>query len=337
MLNRLLTETAKKGASVLHLTVGSLPMMRLDNKLITLDKESIVTTETLNKIINTFLSPEEMTGLKEKKEIILVKTFAGNFRFRVNIFYQKNLPSVSFRYIPETIKSPDELKIPKAVSEILKLNSGLLVIAGPYGAGKTTTAMSLLGEINRNQNKHIIMLEEPIEYSLVSQKSVIEQRQIGSDARSFADALAYCLEEDIDVVYVGEMRKEFAAAMPTILELASGNSLVILEIDASSSIRAIEKILNAVEAKIPTEAARYSLADILVGIIAQKLLPRRGGGMILAAEVLLANSAVKSLVREGKIYQLESVMQTSRKEGMVNMEKALEELVRSGEVRQEDI
>jgi twitching motility protein PilT len=336
-LNRILSETAKRHASSLHLTVGSAPTFRVDDELSPMAGEGIITAELLTKIINSFLSPEEAAKLAMDKELILVKTFGGSFRFRVNIFFQKKLPSLSFFYIPDSIKNLSDFRFPPALTDILKASAGLLIIAGPHGSGKTTTAASFIEEANKNSAMRIFTLEDPIEYSFVSKKSIVEQRQIGSDVKSFVDGLSYCLEEDIDLVYVGEIRKDLEQAVSLVLELASGNCLVILEINASNSTRAIEKILNAAKAGMPDEAARYSLSDALLGVLVQRLLPKHGGGMSLALEILLANSAVKSLVKEGKIYQLESVIQTSRKEGMINMEKSLEELVRNGEVGQENV
>lgn len=336
-LNKILSEAAKKNASDLHLTVGSLPMVRINGQLIIMDGKSIITSETINKIINSFINEEEMVKFKKDKEIVLVKNLANNFRFRINVFYQKGLPSLSFHYIPANPKNLNDLKSLRILENFAKLSSGLLVIAGSYGSGKTATAAALIEEINKNSNKYIITIEDPIEYLFINKKSIIEQRQIGSDVQSVVAGLFHCFNEDVDLVYLGEINKEFKSAIPLILELAAGNCLVILEVNTDNALGTIEKILNALESKVNQEAARYSLADVLFGVIAQKLVPRRGGGLILAAEILLANSAVKSLIREGKIYQLESVIQLSRKEGMISMRKALEELVQAGEVRREDI
>ncbi|NIA18431.1 MAG: hypothetical protein GWO79_00965 [Actinobacteria bacterium] len=335
-LNRILTQTAKRNASSIHLMAGSLPMMRINNALSPVEGESIMTAETLDKIISSFANEEEIKKFKENKEIVLVKEFAGGFRFRVNIFLQKNMPSVSFHYISSAIKMVADLKLPKAIEDIIKMNSGLFVIAGPYSAGKTTTAAALIEEINKNYKKNIITIEDPIEHLFVSKKGLISQRQVGRDVASVAHGIKHCLEEDADLVYIGEIKSEFESAMPLILELAAGNSLVILEINANSSIRAIEKILNSVEAKTSSEAARFGLADALLGVITQKLIPKRGGGLALAVEVLLATGAVKSLIREGKVHQMDSVIQTSRREGLVSMAKAIEQLVNDGEIRGED-
>ncbi|MEA3464296.1 MAG: ATPase, T2SS/T4P/T4SS family [Patescibacteria group bacterium] len=336
-LNKILSEAAKKNASDLHLTVGSLPMVRINGQLIVTDGKSIVTSETINKIINSFIDEKEMIKFEKDKEIVLVKNLANNFRFRINAFYQKGLPSLSFHYIPADPKSLADLKSLRVLEDFIKLNPGLLVIAGSYGSGKTATAAALIEEINKNSNKYIITIEDPIEYLFVNKKSIIEQRQIGSDVQSAVAGLRHCFNEDVDLIYLGEINKEFEQAMPLILELAAGNCSVILEVNINNALGTIEKILNAFRSKANQEAVRYSLADVLFGIIAQRLVSRRGGGLILATEILLANSAVKSLIREGKIYQLESVIQLSRKEGMISMSKALEELVQTGEVRREDI
>lgn len=336
-LNRILTEAAKKNSFDLHLTVGSLPMMRIDNRLVAVEGENIVTAEMIDKIINTFMDKEELACLTNDKETALVKDLAGNFRFRVNAFYQKGQLSLSFHYISNIIKNLSDTGLPPAAKEFSKLDSGLLIITGPYGSGKTATAAAFIEEINKTKRKHIITIEDPIEHLFVSKNSIIEQRQVGRDVKSVVDGLEYCLSEDVDAVYVNKIKKELLSAMPVILELAAGNCFVILEMNIDTSIKAIEKVLNAVEKKLSMEAARYSLADVLAGIIAQKLLPRRGGGMALAVELLLANSAVKSLIREGKIYQLESILQTSRREGMVSMEKSIEELIKSGTVNQQTV
>jgi len=337
LLNRLLEEAAKKKASSLHLIAGNIPTMRINNQLVVIEGENILDADTLKMIINSFVTPEEAERLAVDKEITLAKNFAGTFRFRINVFYQKNLPSMTFCYVPEVVNGIEQLKLPQIFTDLTKIPSGLFILAGSHASGKTTSAAAVIEEINNQQKKHIITIEDPIEYSFVSKKSIIEQRQIGSDTQSYVTGLNYCLEEDVDLVYVGEIRKELQKCMGLILELATGNSLVIMEVNANNTTRAIEKVLTAAEFEISDEAARYSLADSLIGVVVQRLLPRRGGGMVAAHEILLTNSAVKSLIREGKIYQLESIIQTSRKEGMMMMEKSLEELVRNNDVRQEDI
>lgn len=336
-LNRILAETAKRGASSLHLTAGTLPTVRMDNQLISIEGESIIGVEELEKIIESIISPEEKEKLDREREIVLVKNLAGNFRFRMNIFYQKDMPALSCHYIPNQIKSLDDINAPDFLRNVVDLNSGLFIIAGPFCSGKSTTGAALIEEINQKKKEYIITLEDPIEKFFIGKGSVIEQRQIGRDASDIISGLQHCLDEDVDVVYIGEIKKDFSHALPLIFDLAAGNAMVFLEMNADSATRVMEKILDSLKDLMSSEAARYYLADILTGIYVQKLLPKRGGGMAMAVELMLANAAVKTLIRDGRIYQLQSVIQTSRNEGMLSMGKSVEELLARGEVKPEDV
>jgi len=334
-LNRILAKTAKDKASTMILTVGSLPAFRVDNHLHIMEDESMLTVEIIEKLIGFILDADEKKLLADEKEVVVVKIFGGDFRFRVNVFYQKGLPALSFHYIPAAPKKLTDLRFPEILNNLIMCRSGLIIIAGSKFSGKTTIAASIIEEVNINKRRHIATIEDPIEYLFVNKRSIIEQRQVGRDVKSVVKGLHHCLEEDVDIVYLGEIRKELAEVLPLIFELASGNSLVVLEINSNSAVRTVEKILNSFDNN-QTESARYNLADVLVGITVHKLVNRVGGGIILVSEVLLANAAVKSLIREGKIYQLESVMQTSRREGMISMGKAIEELIEAGEIKPED-
>jgi twitching motility protein PilT len=328
----LLLDLAKKNASGLHLSAGSTPMRRIYGRLSNGEGEEILTKDDLEKIINSFLSEEEQSILSKKKELMLVRDFGDNFRFRINIFYQKDSPAMSLSYISEQIIDLDDLGIPTAFKKNLLNASGLLIIAGPAASGKTSTIASILEKINKEERKYIITLEDPIEKLFVNKKSLIDQRQVGRDVNTFIDGLKHCLEEDVDVAYVDEIRSEFELALPYILELASGNALVILEVNAEGSVRALEKILNINSQNLSKESVRFMMADVFFGVVAQKLLPNREGGFSLALEVLSSNFAVKSLIREGNVLQLESIIQNSSEEGMISMEKSIKELVLSGRV-----
>ncbi len=331
LLNRILSEAAKKKVSSLHLMVGSLPMARIDNQLTPFAGTEIITKEILAKIIDNLLDDKEKESLKLNKSIETVKTVAGNFRFKVNIFFQKEMPAISFHYISESIKNLDELGVPKSFIELVKKDSGLLIIAGVYGSGRTTTAAAFIEEINKSTNKNIATIENPIEYLFVGKKSIITQRQVGMDVNSVVEGLSFCLREDVDLVYINGIKKEeiIVEAMPLIVELAAGNCLVFLELNSDSSVRTVEKLISCLQKKT-VEAARYDIADILLGVIIQKLITKKGGGSVLASEILINNSAVKSLIREGKTAQIENIIQTSRQEGMISMEKALADLADSG-------
>jgi twitching motility protein PilT len=329
---RMLLDLAKKNASGLHLSVGSSPMMRSYGRLIEQEGEEVLKKDDLEKIIRSFLSDDELNVLAEKKELTFVRDFGENFRFRVNIFYQKDSPAISLSYISQDIADLDNLGFPVTFKKNLLNATGLLIVAGPPASGKTSTISSIIERINKDERKYIITLEDPIEKIFVNKKSLIDQRQVGRDVNNFLDGLRHCLEEDVDVVYVDEIRVDFETALPYILELASGNTLVILEINAENSIRALEKILNTSSLTLTKEAVHFMLADVFFGVVAQRLIPNRENSLSLALEVLLSNFAVKSLIREGNIYQLEGIIQNSAEEGMISMDKSIKDLVLSGEV-----
>ncbi|MEI6597199.1 MAG: ATPase, T2SS/T4P/T4SS family [bacterium] len=337
LLNRILSEMAKKNGSDLHLIMGSRPMIRINGEFAPLADQEMITAEVITKITETLLSQEEIVKLKEDRSAILVRNIA-NFRFRINIFYQKESLALSFHYISSVIRNFSDLGLPEVSRNFLKVEPGLLIFAGVYNSGKTSTVASFIEEINKTSAKNIVTIEDPIEYLFTSKQSLITQRQIGRDVNTVAKALDYCLNEDLDIVYINEIKDDevFNLALPKIFELASGNCLVVLEVNADSSERVLGKILDGISQKMSGEAARYNLADILVGVVVQKLVKRRGGDLILANEILLNNSAVKSLIREGKIYQLQNTIQTSKKDGMVSLSKSLADLIESGEVRRED-
>lgn len=321
-LSKILTQAVKKNAQIARLSVGSIPILRIDDKLNPIEGEEMLTTEFIQKIIASFLDKNELAELEKKREITKIKILGGNFRFLVNAFYQKDLPSLSFRYIPDKIKKIKNFGFPPSLlNKIFKKTSGLFIIAGSRLSGKTTTAASIMEEINQTQKKHIITLEKLIEYRFINKQSIIEQRQIAQDVESFEAGLLHCLKTSVDVLYLSGEEKELAKIMPLTLEAASGNSLVILELNAKNIVNAITKILNA----LPKEAIN-NLSEVLIGGVAQKLIPKKGGGLALAYEVLIVNQAIKSLLRENKIFQLESVMQTSRAEGMITMEQSIKEM-----------
>ena len=333
----LLLDMAKKNASSLHLVIGSSPLLRVNGRFITQSEELVVKKEDMDKIIHSFLTENELRVLEDKREIVLVKDFGENFRFRINVFYQKDNPSLSLNYISEGIVDLEKIGLPLNFKKSLERAVGLLLVAGPPSSGKTTTISSIIERINHDQRKYILTLENPTEKIFVNKKSIVVQRQIGKDVNSFVGGLKHCLDEDVDVVYIDEIREDFEVALPYILELASGNTLVILEVNAENSIRALEKILNVSCKNLSKESVHYMLADVLYGVIAQKLIPNRENGLSLAVEVLVSNFAVKSLVREGSIYQLETVIQNSGEEGMVSMEKSIKDLLMSGEIDRQDV
>lgn len=329
---RMLLDLAKKNASGMHLSVGSVPMLRVYGRLSELENEEVLKKDDLDKIVQSFLSEEELASLASRKEILVVKDFGDNFRFRVNVFYQKDSLAISMSFISEEIADLDTLGLPNAFRKNLMNATGLLIVAGPPASGKTSTISSIIERINIEKRVYVITIEDPIEKVFVNKKSLIDQRQVGRDVNNFLEGVQHCLEEDVDLVYVDEISTGFEQVLPNILELASGNTLVILEVNADNSTRALEKILNTTGNNLSKESVHFMLADVFFGVIAQRLIPNRESGLSLALEVLLSNFAVKSLIREGNIYQLEGIIQNSGEEGMISMNKSIKDLVLSGEI-----
>lgn len=335
-LDKILREAAKKKARSLYLAVSSYPVFRVENSLIPWEEE-FLDKEKIEKIIESFLSQEELESLRKNRELIVVKEFVNNLSFRVNIFYQRDFPSVTFHYISPKIRDLKSLDLPPNFIELTDYNSGLLVITGPNNSGKTSTVASIIKEINQNKEKYIVTLEELVERQFVNEKSIINQREVGRDVKTYEEGLINCLEEDVDLVYVGEMREEFDSALPYLLELSAGNCLVIMEMDSEYSVRAIEKILNALEKTRPRESATYFLADVLIGVLAQKLLPNKKKELSLAIELLLINNPVKSLIRDNNIYQINHIIQNYVDEGMISMKKSIQDLISQDLVDPEEV
>ena len=337
LLSKLLAQVAKQNATSLHLSVGSFPLLKVDGHLQALDQEPIVTIDLINDLLQHFLNETERQRLQAAKELVVVKNLDGQERFKISIFYQKNTPTLTFYPVFGSIRPLADLGLPQSVKKFLSRQAGLLVLTGPQGSGKTSTAASIIEEINQTRKVRILTLEDPIERLFLSKKSLIEQRQIGRDTPSFTNGLIYCLEEDVDVVYVGEIKKDLDLALPPILELAAGNALVILEFNAADSVAAIEKMLRYLSKRLPVVSVQHALADVLFGCLAHKLVPRRGGGLALALEIMIVNSVIASLLREGKILQIKGIIPTARKEGMRTLRQALDDLIASGKVRGEDV
>lgn len=319
-------------ASGLHLSVGSLPAVRTDDNLVYLDSEKAVDIDLINDLVNAFLTDEEIKRLLDDREVVSVKNFSDSIRCRVDIFYQKDIVSLSFYFIKQDLPPIEELVIPEALNGFMKQDYGLIVIAGPYACGKSTTIAALLEDVNKNKKKRILSLTTSVEYIFTNKSSIIEQRQVGKDAKNFVDGLFNAMHQDMDIIHISEIKKDFNEAIPLIIDIASGNALVILEMNANSSEAVVEKLLNAAKEVMSEEAAYYAIADVLLGVVIQNLIPKVGGGRIMANEVLVVNPTVKALIREEKIVQIESVIQTSKKEGMVSMEKSIQQYIDEGKV-----
>ena len=330
---KLLNAAAENKASDLHFTVGSFPILRIDDKLKPLTDYPLLTSSFIEEVIFSFLDNQEKEILAKEREIAIAHTFIKGMRFRINIFYQRNFLGASFRFIPEIIKNFKDLGLPKGVENFIKLKRGLVIITGPFGSGKSTTLISLINEINKTQAKRIVTLEKPIEHILINDKSIVEQREVGRDTLSFAEGLEFMSQEDIDVVMISEIEKE--EIISELLKVAEAGRLIFSMMNVDSVAKCLEELINF----FPTdrqELAKIMLADNLVGLVSQRLLPKIEGGRVLAAEILVVTPPVQAIIREGRFHQIKNILQTSQAEGMVSLDRSLAELVKRGLVSPED-
>jgi len=327
-LNRILTTMAERQGSDLHLVVGSRPMMRLHEDLLEMEEEEIITKDFIQGVLDLILTAEQKQLLGSRKEIIFAYDFGDRARFRIDVFYQKGFPSIVFHYIPVSVKPLAELGFPKSVEKLAQERNGLVLVGGPYRAGKTTTMVGFIETMNRTQSRHILTLEQPIEHILIGNRSLIEQKEVGDDNESWLEALEV-REEDIDVLMV--TRVNSPRIMYRLLEIANSGVLVFMPLEGNS----IGQLLHSVIDTCPEdtrEHAQYLLSKVFRGAIIQKLLPRVGGGMALAMEIVFSSPVIASAIKENKLAQLSNILLTSREQGMISMDRYLAELVRSGQV-----
>jgi len=330
-LEDLFLNTLKLNASDLHLSVGYKPIIRVDGALLMLDEFSILTSEHAENLAYQLLGERKEIFI-EKREIDFSYAFKDKARFRINIFFEKGFISSALRLIPSKIKTVEELNLPAALHRISKLKQGFVLLTGPSGHGKSTTLASIIDEINRSRTEHIITIEDPIEYLFIGNKSLVNQREIGSDTKSFHNALSSILREDPNVIMIGEMRdpETIAAA----LTAAETGHLVFSSLHTNSASQTVNRIIDVFPPNQQNQI-RLQLANTISAVVSQRLLPRISGGRIPAAEVMFVNNAVSNLIRENKAYQLDLVIETSLEDGMISLNRSLVELVRRGEVTPE--
>jgi len=324
-----LATLGERKATDLHLAVGNVPMLRIDGEITPLLEEDILTAERLNCIVRHLLSEDELKTLESAREITTSQTLKKIMRFRIHVFYSRSFLSLSMRYLPGEEPNPEALRLPALIGECQAAERGILFITGPFDSGRTTTVRALLSAINQTRADYIVTLEKPIEYLIPSVKSVVVQREIGRDANDFAGALMALSEEDANVVAIGKL--DSSAAVEQALNLAEAGRFVVAVGDSRHAIALLEQLRDMFP---EAQRARVLslLADSLIGVVSQLLLPRLGGGRILISEVLRGTNPVKSLIRDNKLGQLRTIMQTARAEGMVTLDQSLAEAVKNGSV-----
>ena len=319
----LLKQVLDRDASDLHLTEGRPPILRISGRLVPLGERKL-TDADMRMLLYSILSGRQRSIYELEREIDFALALDNGRRFRVNAYFQRGRMATSLRAIPRHIPAADELGIPDAVLRLGTRSDGLLLVVGPTGAGKSTTLACLIDRINRNRACRIITIEDPIEYAHKSQRATIDQREVFADTKSFSAALKYILRQDPDVILVGEMRdKETIAAA---LTAAETGHLVLATLHANDSLQAIDRIIDVFPSNQQSQI-RSMCSSCLLGVISQRLLPLKDDpGRVAAFEVLLGTSAIRNLIRDGKMHQASSIMEGARREGMITMDRALKDL-----------
>ena len=328
----LLMEVVSRKASDLHVTAGAYPTIRVRGRLTPLEDYPKLSGTDTREIIYSILTGDQRQRLETHWQLDFAYSIPGHARFRVNAYFQRGALGAAFRLIPFGMSSIEELGLPATVHEFTRRPRGFVLVTGPTGSGKSTTLAAMIDEINRTREEHIMTIEDPIEFLHGHKKCIVNQRELGSDAQSFSDALKAALRQDPDVILVGEMRD--LETISTALTAAETGHLVFATLHTQDTAQTIDRVIDVFPAHQQGQV-RVQMSVALQGIVTQQLLPTAdGSGRVVACEVLVPNPAVRNLIREGKTHQIYSVLQTSSAAGMQTMDASLAALVREGTISQ---
>ncbi|MCK4597884.1 type IV pilus twitching motility protein PilT [bacterium] len=331
-LRELLEEIVTRNASDLHLTVGVPPVFRIDGELVHSQHEILRPADT-QRLAFSVLTENQKKKFEEARELDLSFGIEKLSRFRGNVFLQRGCVAMAIRQIPFAIPSFEELGLPKVIADLALKPRGLVLVTGPTGSGKSTTQAAMLDRINRHRSVHVVTVEDPIEFLHQHNRSIINQREVYEDTDSFSNALKYVLREDPDVVLIGEMRD--LETMETTLRIAETGHLALATLHTNSCDQSITRIVDSFPAHQQSQV-RTQLSFVMEGIISQQLLPKIGGGRVMALEILICTPAIRALIRDQKAHQIYSLIQAGTKYGMRTMNQSLMELCQSGEVAMND-
>ena len=332
-IEKLLEYALDSGASDLHLSTGSIPMIRIHGEMKKLELPAME-EDNMQAIANEILNENQKSIFADKLEIDFSTALEGKGRFRVNFFQQLKGMAAVFRTIPDVIKSVEELGVPPLLNQLVEKDKGLILMTGPTGSGKSTTLAAMIDHLNEIDDKHIITIEDPVEYFHDSRNCLINQRELGQSTHSFANALRSALREDPDVILVGEMRD--LETIQLALTAAETGHLVLSTLHTSSAVKTIDRIIDVFPSENKSQI-RSMLSESLLAVIAQKLLKtKKGDGRVAACEIMVANTAIKNLIREDKIYQIPSIIQAGGKEGMQSLDMDLQRLLHQGQIERPD-
>jgi len=315
-------QAIEQNASDLHLAAGSIPALRIGGDLIKLNHE-VIDDDDLGQAIFALIDKKTKEKFERHRELDFSQDFFGS-RFRINLHYQEGKIGLTARLVPKIIPSPAELNFDDVIYKLTHLKDGLIIVTGPSGSGKSTTMACMINIINKERRAHIITIEDPIEYLFEEEQSIIEQRELGHDTHSFAEALKYALRQDPNIIMLGEMRD--VETISAVLTAAETGHLVISTLHTSTAAETVSRIVDVFPSHQQQQILNQ-LASTLRAVVAQQLLPKIGGGRIAAREIMIHNSAIASLIRRNQMGQLYSVIQTSQKDGMITMNKAIDKLL----------
>ena len=331
-IETLLEECVRRNASDLHLQYGLPPILRVDGVLAPIAGINGLNEETVKRLVFATLDEEQQKILMKDKEFDYSFAFGDVARFRVNAFHERGKLAAAFRLIPNQIKGINDLGMPTVVETFANYPRGLVLVTGPTGSGKSTTLAALIDKINREKACHIITIEDPIEFTHKSQRAVIAQREVHYDTFSFAAALRSVLREDPDVVLIGEMRD--LETIQAAITIAETGHLVFATLHTNSAAQSIDRMIDVFPSHQQPQV-RTQLSNMLMAVCAQRLVPAIGGGRVVAAEIMVANSAIRALIRDGKTHQLDTAIQTGAEQGMQTMDRTLAKLVQTGVITYE--
>ncbi|MEK7652204.1 MAG: PilT/PilU family type 4a pilus ATPase [Patescibacteria group bacterium] len=332
-LNKLLGIVLERNASDLHLITGEPPIIRVDGALLKMEEYEVLNVDSITALLDLMLNPIQKAQFEKQQDFDFAYSFKDNVRFRVNAYKQKGQLAAAFRLIPNKIKTVSELNLPESLLNLTQHKQGLVLFVGPTGHGKSTALASMLDYINQTRAEHILTIEDPIEFLFTPRQSIINQRELYIDTPSFGQALRASLREDCNVLLVGEMRD--LESISATITLAETGHLIFATLHTNDAAQSIDRIIDVFPPYQQTQI-KSQLANVLLGVVSLRLLPKIGGGRIPAVEVLLANTAVRNMIREGKTYEMDNVVHTNADEGMVSLDHSLANLVSRGLVSTED-
>lgn len=332
-LEKLLNHLIKEGGSDLHLSRGKQPVVRVSGFLLPLVNYDVLTADDTRKFMEILLKENDQELFLKNWEIDFSYDFGGKARFRGNCYFERGAIAIALRLIPKEIKMFSELNLPPILGSFIEKQQGFFLAVGPIGHGKSTTLAAMIELINQKRAEHIVTIEDPVEYVYEPKMSVIDQREVRIDTKDFNKALISTFRQDADVILVGEMRDP--ETISTAVTAAETGHLVFSTLHTNSAAQTIDRIIDSFPAEQQSQI-RVQLASSLTGIFSQRLIPRISGGLIPAYELLINNSAVSNLIRDGRTHEIDTVIETSSSEGMIDLNRSLADLVRRGEITAEN-